>query len=153
MGNVLAVVWTVVGFVVFHTAMLVWAALMLPNPVERARQRVEKQAGRHFFLGAVVAALNVSLGVAFLQGGGGLQLLGWILMSPVLISAVIGGAAFARLLAARIQERMQHTHPASTAGRDSTKSTENSRRTERVLSCSKMPLFYPPPLAFTARNG
>ncbi|MFN3650316.1 MAG: hypothetical protein ACK47B_12135 [Armatimonadota bacterium] len=104
MANVLTVVWFVIGFVVTHTAILVWANLMLPNPVERARERVERRPYLCGFVGLGIFALFFTLAVALLSSQvGGLQLLGWIVLSPMLVSAVIGGAGIARQLAARIR--------------------------------------------------
>jgi hypothetical protein len=105
MANVLTVVWFVIGFIVFHTALMLWTALMLPNPVERARQRVERKPAASFFIGLLFTVLSLVLATTLLGEGrpGGVQLLGWVLLSPMLISAVVGGAAFARMLGGRIQ--------------------------------------------------
>jgi hypothetical protein len=105
MANVLTAVWFVIGFIVFHTSLLVWTALMLPNPVERARQRVERKPVASFFTGALFAVATIVLATSFLKEGnpGPVQLMGWLLLSPMLVSAMVGGAAFAGILGRRIR--------------------------------------------------
>lgn len=113
MANVLTVVWFVIGCVVFHTAILVWAALMLPNPVERARQRVERRPYPSFFLGLLFFGASLLVGVTMLSAGrhGLVQLLGWIVMGPMLASAVVGAAGFAKLVSSRIRPQMKSEAP------------------------------------------
>ena len=41
MASVYSVVFSVVGVIALHTCLLVWAAIILPRPVERARQQLE----------------------------------------------------------------------------------------------------------------
>ncbi len=109
MGTVLGFVWFVVGCVVFNTAILVWAALMLPNPVERARQRLERRGVGTFFLGLVLTVVSVFLWVAMVNAPNGVvKLLGWLVLSPTLAAAVVGGAGIARIAADRIAPRLKN---------------------------------------------
>ena len=110
MANVLTVVWLVIAWVVMQSAIQVWTALMLPNPVERARQRLERKPVASLFLGLLFWGVTLLLGTTLLKEGnpGGAQLLGWIVMAPMLASAIIGGAAFAELVGSRIRPRMQN---------------------------------------------
>src|SRR5688572_10794095 len=59
MANVLGVVWFVVAFVIAQTSMMVWTALVLPNPVARARRRIEAAPRSTFFLGAAFWILTL----------------------------------------------------------------------------------------------
>src|SRR4051812_19520347 len=59
MANVLSVVWSVIGSVVTLTSLLVWAALMMPGPVGRARLRLEAKPAASFFLGVLFCAATV----------------------------------------------------------------------------------------------
>jgi hypothetical protein len=112
-ANVLTVVWIVIGYVVTNASLLIWAALMLPNPVERARQRLETKPVASFFLGMLFWAVTAVFSGAMLQNNtpGPVKLLGWLLAGPMLAGSVIGGAAFARLLAGRIQPRTSNGSP------------------------------------------
>lgn len=107
MANVLTVVWFVILYVTAQTAIMVWASFMLPNPVERARQRAERKPVLHFFLGALFWAMTLVVITLFVKEGnpGPVQLIGWSLAGPMLAGSVVGGAAFAQLVAERIRSR------------------------------------------------
>ena len=109
MANVLTVVWLVIAYVVASTSMMVWAALMLPNPVGRAHQRLERHPVASFFLGAGVWALTFLFASALLKEGrhGLLQLMGWLIAIPGLAASVIGGGAWAQLLSERIRPKLK----------------------------------------------
>jgi hypothetical protein len=113
MANVLTVVWLVIAWVVMQTCIQVWTALMLPNPVERARQRLERKPVASLSLGVLFWGLTLLVGMALVKEGnpGGLQLFGWLVISPMLASSIIGGAAFAELVGSRIRPRMQSGSP------------------------------------------
>jgi len=113
MANVLTFVWIVIAYVVTSTSLMVWTALMLPTQVERARQRLETRPGRSFVQGLVFWLVTVFFAVSMIKEGKAapLQLIGWIFMAPALASSVVGGAAFAQLVAARIRPQMANDAP------------------------------------------
>lgn len=108
MANVLGVVWMVIGMVTFHTSLTVWAALMLPGPVERARQRQQQKPIPTLFCGVLFVFLTVIVTTTLLQrhNPGVVQLLGWVMVAPVLLGYIVGSAALARLVAPRIRTEM-----------------------------------------------
>ena len=113
MANVLTVVWSVILYVVTASSIAVWVALMLPNPVERARQQLETKPLRCLFMGALFAAAVVLIFATFLGNAtpGPVKLIGWILMAPALVGGTVGNAAFARLIAGRIAPQMGNRSP------------------------------------------
>ncbi len=113
MANVLSVVWFVIAYVVMNASMLVWAALMLPGPVGRARRRIEAKPAAHFFLGLLFWGLTLLVSLGLISAGkhGLLQLLGWILAAPMLGGSIVGGAALAGMLGDRIAPKMRTESP------------------------------------------
>ena len=109
MANVLTVVWLVIAYVVASTSIMVWTALMLPNPVERAQYRLEQRPVASFFIGAAVWFVTILFASALLKEGrhGLLQLMGWLIAIPTLAASVIGGGAWAQLLGNRIRPKLQ----------------------------------------------
>jgi hypothetical protein len=107
MGFILGIVWSVIGYVLTQTSLLVWAALMFPNPVERARARVLAKPGLSAFTGLVIWGVTMLLAVALLKEGnpGPLQMMGWLVLSPMLIASIIGLAGISQVIAGRLQER------------------------------------------------
>jgi hypothetical protein len=139
MANVLSVVWSVVGSVATLTGLLVWAALMMPGPVGRARLWLEVKPAVSFFLGVLFcgATLPILIGFAlvrkswmpgildaitFTSSSLDLGISGYytntlfrivhlLLAAPIAVGAVIGGAGFALALAGRIGERTRGDSP------------------------------------------
>lgn len=113
MANVLMVVWFLVGYIVTLSGALIWVTLMLPRPVSRARERIEDSPLRHFFLGLALWAITLVIAAACIGGGrhGGVQLLGWILIGPVLAGSMIGNAAVASILAQRMRALLVRDSP------------------------------------------
>lgn len=112
MANVLSVVWFVIAYVVSASALMVWTALMLPNPVERARQRAATGPVASFFIGAVIWGCSLLVLIGLLKGKHALlQLLGWASVAPALAASVVGGAGIARLLGERIERQMKNEAP------------------------------------------
>lgn len=113
MANVLTFVWLVIAYIVTSTALMVWTALMLPRPVAAARRRLETRPGRSFGMGLLFWIVTMFFAMSLLKEGRGahLQFLGWIVMAPGLASSVIGGAAFAELVAARLRPQMRTEAP------------------------------------------
>jgi hypothetical protein len=108
-ANVLTVVWFVIAYVVMNSAIQVWAGLMLPGPVERARERVERRPVACFFLGALILGITAAFSLSMLAAGspGPVQLLGWIVAGPMLAGSIVGGSAISQLLAGRMQAQMR----------------------------------------------
>ncbi|MFN3923103.1 MAG: hypothetical protein ACK4K6_05535, partial [Pseudarthrobacter sp.] len=108
MANVLTVVWFVIAYVAAQTSLMVWAALMFPDRVKRARERVETRPVASFFKGLLFWGVNLLLafGIFIKEGNPGqIQLTGWLLLGPMLAGSVLGGAAFAEIVAERIRTR------------------------------------------------
>ena len=130
MANVLASAFAVIGVIVMLSSLLVWTVYMLPRPVTRAQQHLETQPWQSFFAGLVVLAIAAGTfflalsmraklraqlelvmdtltnfaGVARYSGDAGTvahELL-YLTIIPFVIAIVIGGAAFARTIAQRI---------------------------------------------------
>ncbi len=111
MANVLTVVWFVIAYVLAQTSLMFWAAMMFPARVERARERVENRPAKCFFSGLLVWGLHFLVAMAFIKEGnpGPLQLFGWITLAPMLAGSVLGGGAFAEIVAERIRQRSGST--------------------------------------------
>ena len=113
MANVLSVVWIVVAYVVTQTSIMVWTAWMLPNPVERARQRLIGKPIASFFLGILFWTITMVVASQLVRADrpGLGQLVGWFLMGPMLAGSVVGGAAFAQIVRARISTQLKNDSP------------------------------------------
>lgn len=109
MGFILGIVWSVIGYVLTQTSLLVWTGLMFPNPVERARARVLAKPVASALTGLVIWGVTVFLAIAMLKEGnpGPIQLMGWIVLSPMLIASIIGLAGVAQVVSSRLQERSE----------------------------------------------
>lgn len=107
MANVLTVVWLVIAYVLAQTCMMVWAALMFPDRVRRARERVETRPAACFFRGLLFWGVNIFLALALLKEGnpGQLQLIGWLVLGPMLAGSALGGGAFAEIVGERLRNR------------------------------------------------
>lgn len=108
MGVVIGFVWLVIGYVLMQTGIQVWAALMLPNPVERARQRIVHHPYVSLLTGLGFWAVTMLFAANLIKLPGAASLIGYTLMSPMLASSVIGGAAFTRLVAERIRRAQRN---------------------------------------------
>jgi hypothetical protein len=139
MANVLSIAYFVVGVTVIHAGLLLWTAVVLPRPVERARLALQDHPVRSFFGGVLfclvllaivsalllvrlqtVAALDRLLAVAAATLGVtrpyndawiATHMLAWLFAAPVLSGFIVGGAAFARIFAARARALMQRDSP------------------------------------------
>lgn len=108
MGVVIGFVWLVIGYVLMQTGIQVWAALMLPNPVERARQRIMRQPYVSFFTGLAFWGVTMLFASALIRIPGAGSLAGYALMAPMLAASIVGGAAFSRILAERIRKMQRN---------------------------------------------
>jgi hypothetical protein len=113
MGLVLSIVWIVIALIVSATSSMVWVALMLPNRVEQARERIEKKPLVSLFVGLGVGLLTIVVTGAMVQNGrpAPVQLAGWILAGPTLAGWVIGGAGFARIISGRLSAQLRGGSP------------------------------------------
>jgi len=102
MGLVLGWTWFVIGYILMQTSVNVWVALMLPQPVARARRRIEHRPLASFFTGLLLTALFLVPGIRLMQIPQGF-FLGFIALAPLFAGAVIGGAAWTGMVADRIQ--------------------------------------------------
>ena len=129
MANVYSVAFSVAGIILMHTCLLVWAAVVVPRPVERARHRLEAHP-----LASLIAGLGCCLLIGAFVGGFMLirpqsvrwvsdsleflsesfyftrfyndawiitNLIVWLPATPLLAAFVVGGAGFAQLFADR----------------------------------------------------
>ncbi|HZZ73088.1 MAG TPA: hypothetical protein VFE24_12610 [Pirellulales bacterium] len=139
MANIYTIVFAVVGVLVTHTCLLVWTALILPGPVERARKRLEARPRTTWLTGLCSCVLYAGLAVAFFVFRADLmvvathvlQFLGeklhvsrfyndawilsnlllWVLGAPLFAAFTVGGAAFAQLFAIRARPLMDRDRP------------------------------------------
>ena len=139
MANVYSIAFTVLGVFLAHSCLLVWTAIVLPGPVERARRRIETRPVSSFFVGvACCLATLCLLGVFFWLRGplvprvedlleylaARLQFnrwyndtwmlangLVWILVAPVLAGFIFGGAGLAQIFAIRARSMMRDDRP------------------------------------------
>jgi hypothetical protein len=102
MGMVLGWLWFVIGYILMQSSANVWVALMLPKVVDRARQRIETRPVACFFIGLpVTLGLGIPALISFQIPQG--FFLGFLALTPVFASSLLGGAAIAGILADRIQ--------------------------------------------------
>lgn len=104
MGVVIGFVWLVIGYVLMQTSIQVWTALMLPNPVERARQRIVRKPYASFFVGLAFWGASVALGVNLIKIPGAGSLIGYAVMAPMFAASVVGGGALSRIIGERIKK-------------------------------------------------
>ena len=140
MANVYSIAFTVLGVVVAHCLLLVWTAMVLPGPVERARRRIETRPISSFLIGLVCCLLTVGLIAGFSViririvpkvGRSASNILSvhlqftrsyndawiltnglvWLLAAPVLAGLIFGGAGFAQLFGIRARAMMRDDRP------------------------------------------
>ncbi len=139
MASVLSIVFAVIGAIVLHAGLLVWTALVLPRPVERARQRLESRPIKSFVVGLATLGAFLAMACLFFLFRGTLMIgmdntlqflydtlhvtrfyndawifanaILWLLMSPVMAAGILGGAAFAQLFAIRARPLMRDDRP------------------------------------------
>jgi hypothetical protein len=139
MASVLSIVFSVIGAIVLNAALLVWTALVLPRPVERARQRIESRPINCLFTGLIVIAAAAGLTALFYLVRGPILIatekllqylsdimhvtrfyndtwtfangLLWFLLTPAMACWAIGLSAFAQLFAIRARPLMRDDRP------------------------------------------
>lgn len=139
MANVYSIAFSVVGIIAMHSCLLVWTALLLPRPVERARQRLEGRPVASLLLGLFSCLLTAGLVCGFLLFrlqsvawvSDSLEYLSeslhftrfyndawiitnafvWLLAAPIMMGAIVGGAGFAQLFAVRARALMPDDRP------------------------------------------
>jgi hypothetical protein len=139
MANVYSIAFSVLGVVVAHCLLLVWTALILPAPVERARRRIETRPIFSFLIGLVCCLVTIGLIAGFSairtrivpRIDDALEYLSvhlqftrsyndawiltnglvWFLAAPVLAGLIFGGAGFAQLFGIRARAMMRDDRP------------------------------------------
>lgn len=139
MANVYSIAYTVLGIVAAHCLLLVWTAVVLPAPVERARRRIETRPLATFFVGLVACLLTVglvagysalratllpklddllaylSVHLQFTRTYNDAWILvnaaAWIFAAPILAGFIIGGAGFAQSFGIRARAMMRDDRP------------------------------------------
>jgi hypothetical protein len=139
MANVYSLAFSVIGIVVMHSCLLVWTAIVIPHPVERARQRLESSPWLSLVVGIGCSALFAVVAGGFMlvrpQGvrwvSDGLEVLSeicyftrfyndgwiitnlimWVLATPLLAAFIVGGAGFAQLFAERARTMVATNRP------------------------------------------
>lgn len=139
MANVLAVAAFVCCFVGMNTGTLVWTAVMLPGPVGRARARLEECPLLCLVWGLfLTVAWFVALAFLIPQRDAGFRIfsdilgqlaalsaldrfsndarilthvVGWLLLTPLMVAWVVGGAGFARLFTSRAVRDLEVRSP------------------------------------------
>ncbi len=139
MANVYSIAFTVLGVVVAHSCLLVWTAMVLPGPVDRARRRIETRPISCLLIGLVCCLITAGLIAGFLavrihivvKMDELLQYLSdrlqftrfyndawilanglvWLLTAPILAGFVFGGAGFARLFGIHARSMMREDRP------------------------------------------
>jgi hypothetical protein len=106
MGEVMGVVFFILGLMVAWPCLVVWVALAFPQPVDRARLRLERSPTGCFFLGAGLALVIGGTAVRMITQPtmpGPAKLLGWIILFPLLLAATIGSAGLVQIIGDRIR--------------------------------------------------
>jgi len=139
MANVYSIAFTVLGVVAAHCCLLVWTAIVLPGPVDRARRRIETRPVSNFFIGLACFAATVCLfgGFSAVRAqlvpkiDDGLEYLSvhlqftrsyndawvltnwlqWPLAAPVFAGFIFGGAGFAQIFGIRARAMMRDDRP------------------------------------------
>ena len=139
MANVYSLVFSVIGIVTMHSCLLVWTAIIVPRPVERARRRLENCPWVSFFVGvgcslfvsAVVGSLMLVRPQSIQWVSNGLEYLSeifyftrfyndawiitnlilWLPATPLMAAFIVGGAGFAQLFAERSQTALAKERP------------------------------------------
>jgi hypothetical protein len=139
MANVYSIAFSVLGVVVAHCCLLVWTAMLLPGPVERARRRIETRPKASLLIGLICCLITIGLiaGFSMIRArivpklDGWLEYLSvhlqftrtyndawiltnglvWLLAAPVLAGLIFGGAGFAQLFGIRARAMMRDDRP------------------------------------------
>jgi hypothetical protein len=139
MANVYSIAFTVLGVVVAHACLLIWTAIVLPNPVDRARRRIETRPISCLLIGLIGCLITVGLIAGFfvirvqvvLKVNDLLEYLSshlqftrfyndswilanvvvWLLAAPALASFIFGGAGFAQSFGGRARSMMRDDRP------------------------------------------
>ncbi len=139
MANVYSIAFTILGVVVAHSCLLVWTAIVLPRPVERARRRIEGRPVLSFIAGLIFCLATAAAVGGYLMIRARIEprldeglnylsvhlqftrtyndswiltnLLAWILTIPVLAGFIFGGAGLAQIFAIRSRAMMRDDRP------------------------------------------
>lgn len=139
MANVYSIAFTVLGVWAAHSCLLVWTAIVLPGPVERAQRRIELRPVWSFFIGLACCLATLcliggfsllrprlelrfddlldylSVHLAFTRSYNDAWIatngLVWLLGAPVLAGFIFGGAGLARIFGIRARAMMRDDRP------------------------------------------
>ncbi len=139
MATVYSIAFAVVGIILAHACTLIWAALLLPGPTERARKRLESRPLVCFFIGLVGCLVTIAVMLLYLRFrdvqiqwlSQALDYLkdhihaprfyndAWVIVNdvaylfaaPAMAGLIVGGAAFSMLFAVRARPMMREDRP------------------------------------------
>src|SRR5690349_20705992 len=104
MGQVMAIVWLIAGLAVAWPCLMIWFALAFPAPAARAKARLLEAPFGSILAGAAIGLLFGWLSVALLGNPAGpVKLVGWAILSPLLLAATLGAAGLIRIIADRLE--------------------------------------------------
>src|SRR5438552_231779 len=103
MGQVMAIVYLILGLAIAWPCLVIWFALAFPGPAGRARARLLDAPFGCVVAGAALGLVFGTLSVVLLQSPAGpVKLAGWALLSPLLLAATVGAAGLIQIVAERI---------------------------------------------------
>lgn len=102
-GDVMTVLYAIVGISLSAWATLIGMAMLFGRRASRSEDLIEQTPWKCFWIGLVVAAPVIFLGVVLLALPNGVaKLAGWALLSYLLALSAVGGGGMALILANRI---------------------------------------------------
>jgi hypothetical protein len=105
MGVVMGVTAVILGIAAGLVGLILWTALVFPQPTERARRSLEARPGRCFVAGiAATLLLGVPALVMIHAPHGLVKLAGWALALPLVAGLATGLSGMAQLLGERLRE-------------------------------------------------
>lgn len=106
LGDVLAVVASLVGICLSAWATLLAFSLLFPNRAERAAESIQGSPTRMGVRGLIIASVMLFGSVVLLQSPfPAVKLLGWIVMLALFSLAALGGSGLCLLMATRVSDR------------------------------------------------
>src|SRR5438552_10849687 len=112
MGEVMAIVSLILGLAVAWPCLVIWFALAFPGPAARARARLVEAPLVCILAGAAVGLVFGWLSVALLSNPAGpVKLVGWLVLSPLLLAATLGAAGLIQIIAERLSSASAPVSP------------------------------------------
>jgi Na+/proline symporter len=104
-GDVLAVIGTVVATVVSMWAMVIAVSVLFGERTARARERIEQSPGKVTLLGGfIVLVLGIIVAALLNHPNGLLKLVGWVIYLLLLLTGAVGFSGLAALVAQRLKK-------------------------------------------------